>query len=157
MDTMASQITSLTIVYSTVYSDADQIKHQCSASLAFVQEIHRGPVNSPHKGPVTRIYPISFCKKSNLFMQRINPCCTTHAARSIKYHHTQPHWTSIPLRHIKLETLKVFHGLLSVSPKGDIWITAAAWINSEKPRSDRTCEVFNSFFNAREAPIRNAD
>ena len=36
MDTMASQITSLTIVYSTVYSDANQRKHQSSASLAFV-------------------------------------------------------------------------------------------------------------------------
>ena len=36
------------------YSGADQRKHQSSASLAFVQGIHRGPVNSPHKGPVTR-------------------------------------------------------------------------------------------------------
>ena len=36
MGTIASQITSLTIVYSTVYSDADQGKHQSSASLAFV-------------------------------------------------------------------------------------------------------------------------
>ena len=51
---LASQITSLIIVHSTVYSDADQWKHQCSASLAFVQGIHRGPVNSPHKWPVTR-------------------------------------------------------------------------------------------------------
>ena len=48
------QITSLTIAYSTVYSDADQRKHQSSASLAFVRWIHRGPVNSPHKWPVTR-------------------------------------------------------------------------------------------------------
>ena len=54
MDTVASQITSLTIVYTTVYSDADQSKHQSSASLAFVWGIHRGPVNSPHKSPVTR-------------------------------------------------------------------------------------------------------
>ena len=54
MDTIASQITSLTIVYSIVYSGTDQIKHQSSASLAFVRGIHRGPVNSPHKGPVTR-------------------------------------------------------------------------------------------------------
>ena len=54
MGTMASQITSLTIVYSTVYSSADQRKHQSSASLAFVRGIHRGPVNSPHKWPVTR-------------------------------------------------------------------------------------------------------
>ena len=49
----ASQITSLTIVDSTVYSGADQRKHQSFALLAFVQVIHRG-VNSPHKWPVTR-------------------------------------------------------------------------------------------------------
>ena len=54
MGTIASQITSFTIVYSTVYSDADQRKHQSSASQAFVREIHRGPVNSPHKWTVTR-------------------------------------------------------------------------------------------------------
>ena len=54
MDTIASQITSLAIVYSIVYSSAVQRKHQSSASLAFVWGIHRGPVNSPHKGPVTR-------------------------------------------------------------------------------------------------------
>ena len=54
MDAVASQITSLTIVYSTVDSDADQRKHQSSAWLAFVGGIHRGPVNSPHKWPVTR-------------------------------------------------------------------------------------------------------
>ena len=64
MSAIASQITSPTIVYSTVYSAADQRKHQSSASLqrkhqnsaslAFVRGFHRGPVNSPHKGPVTR-------------------------------------------------------------------------------------------------------
>ena len=48
------KITSLTIVYSNVYSDADQRKHQSSASLAFVRGIHRWPVNSPHKWPVMR-------------------------------------------------------------------------------------------------------
>ena len=52
--TIASQITSLTIVYSTIYSGGDQRKHQSSASLAFVQRIHREPVNSPHKWSVTR-------------------------------------------------------------------------------------------------------
>ena len=58
MNTVTSQITGLTIVYSTVYSGADQGKHQSSASLAFVWGIHRGAVNSPHKGPVTRnIFP----------------------------------------------------------------------------------------------------
>ena len=54
MGAMASQITSLTIVYSTLYSDANETKHQSSASLAFVRGIHRSPVNSPHKWPVTR-------------------------------------------------------------------------------------------------------
>ena len=54
MSAMASQITFLTIVYSTVYSDPDQRKYQNSASLAFVRGIHRWPVNSPHKWPVTR-------------------------------------------------------------------------------------------------------
>ena len=54
MSSIASQITSLTTVYSTVYSGTDQRKHQSSASLAFVRGIHRGPVNSPHKWPVTR-------------------------------------------------------------------------------------------------------
>ena len=54
MSAMASQFTSLTIVYSTVYLGADQRKHQSSAPLAFVRKIHRWPVNSPHKGPVTR-------------------------------------------------------------------------------------------------------
>ena len=54
MGVMASQITSLTIVYSNVDSVADRRKHQSFASLAFVRGIHRWPVNSPHKGPVTR-------------------------------------------------------------------------------------------------------
>ena len=54
MSAMASQITSLTIVNSTVYSGTDQRKHQSSASMAFVWGIHWWPVNSPHKWPVTR-------------------------------------------------------------------------------------------------------
>ena len=54
MGATASQTTSLMIVYSTVYSDTDQRKHQSSASLAFVQGIHRWLVNSRHKWPVTR-------------------------------------------------------------------------------------------------------
>ena len=71
LSAMASQITSLTIVYSTVYSGADQSKHQSSASLAFVWGIHRGPVNSPHKWPVTRkMFPfddvIMFVKAASL-------------------------------------------------------------------------------------------
>ena len=59
MGAIASQITSLTIVYSIVYWGGDQRKHQNSASLAFVRGNHRGPVNSPHKWPVTRkLFPL---------------------------------------------------------------------------------------------------
>ena len=54
MGAMASQISSLTLVFSTVYFYTDQRKHQSSASQAFVRGIHRRPVNSPHKWPVTR-------------------------------------------------------------------------------------------------------
>ena len=59
MSAMASQTTSLTIVYSMVYSGIDQIKHQSSMSLAFVRGIHQWPVNSPHKGPATqKMFPL---------------------------------------------------------------------------------------------------
>ena len=51
---MAPQITGVSSVYSTVCSGTDQRKHQSSASLAFVRRVHRGLVNSPHKGQVTR-------------------------------------------------------------------------------------------------------
>ena len=54
MGANATQITSLTVVYWTVYSDADQRKHQSSASLAFCVGNSPGPVNAPHKEPVTR-------------------------------------------------------------------------------------------------------
>ena len=69
---MASQITSLTIVYSAVHSGADQRKHQSSASLAFVRGIHRWPVNSLHKGPVTRkMFPFD-----DIMLQRLaKPVC----------------------------------------------------------------------------------
>ena len=78
MSAIASQITSLTIVYSIVYSDADQRKHQSSASLAFVRGFTGGPVNSPHKWPVTRkMFPFDdvIMSGSNF---RTDPLCHTH-------------------------------------------------------------------------------
>ena len=54
MRAVAFQITGVSIVCSLVCSGADQRKHQSSASLAFVRGIHRSPMDSPHKGPVTR-------------------------------------------------------------------------------------------------------
>ena len=58
MSSMTSQITSLMIDCSKVYSAADQKKHQSSASLAFVWGVHQWPVNSLHKWPVTwKMFP----------------------------------------------------------------------------------------------------
>ena len=54
MSAIASQISDIPIVCWTVCSSEDQRKHQSSLSLAFVRGIHRSPVDSPHKGPVTR-------------------------------------------------------------------------------------------------------
>ena len=56
MSTMASHITSVSIVCSSVCSGAIQRIRPSSASLDFVRGIDRWPVNSPHKGPVTRIF-----------------------------------------------------------------------------------------------------
>ena len=59
MGATVSQISSLAIIYWTAYSGADQRKHKSSASLAFVRGIHRGPVISPHKWPVTgEMFPL---------------------------------------------------------------------------------------------------
>ena len=68
-------ITNLTIVYSTVYSGADQSKHQNSASLAFVWGIHREPVDSPHKWPVTR--KMFFHLMTSSCLWTIIPTCMT--------------------------------------------------------------------------------
>ena len=70
MGAMASQITSLTIVYWPVYPGADERKHQSSASLACLRGIHRWPVNSPHKGPVTReIFPFDDVIMMELYLR----------------------------------------------------------------------------------------
>ena len=82
MGAIASQITSVTIVYSIVYSDADQRKHQSSASLAFVRGIHRGPVSSPHNWPVTRIM---FPFDDVIMRTEINYVSIMHATDSTKF------------------------------------------------------------------------
>ena len=76
MNAMASQITSLAIVYSTVYSGADQRKHKSSKSLAFVRGIHRWPVNSPRNGPVKRkMVPFDDVIMFKWFLPRTTSSC----------------------------------------------------------------------------------
>ena len=103
MGTMWSQITSLTIVYSTDYSDADQRKHQSSVSLAFVRGIHRRPGNSPHKWPVTRkMFPFhDVIMISSMLFNWLVPCHTltkenitaiTCMGRSVMRDNISPPW-----------------------------------------------------------------
>ena len=54
MTTMESQITSLMVVYSIVYSGADQRKYQSSAPLAFVRGVHRDRWIPRTKGQLRR-------------------------------------------------------------------------------------------------------
>ena len=69
MSPMASRITSVSIDCSTVCSDADQRKHQSSASPVSVRGIHRSPVNTPHKWSVTRkMFPYD-----DVIMRGVNP------------------------------------------------------------------------------------
>ena len=76
MTAMASQITSLTNVYSIVYSGADQRIHQSFASLAFVRGIHRRPVNSPHKWPKTRkMFPFDDVIMIRVFFTTLMESC----------------------------------------------------------------------------------
>ena len=120
MGAITSQITSLTIVYSTVYSDADQRKHQSSASLAFVRGIHRGPVNSPHKWPVTRkMFPFG-----DVIMDRCHDDI-------IKWKHFLRHWPFV---------LGIHWSPVNSPHKGQwcralmfslIWAWTNCWINNQ--------------------------
>ena len=145
MGTLGSQITSLTIVYSTVYSDADQRKHQSSASLAFVRGIHRGPVNSLHKWPVTQKmflfddvtmkYPCDSGKQITLVLLRF-PACT----RTCFYRHTFP----VLVIYIKSQKRSIPYfqyyndfGFLNVISEPFIWLCRP------RPHTDH-CGIFYS-------------
>ena len=104
MDAMSSQITSLTIVYSTVYSDADRRKHQSSASLAFVRGIHRWPVNSPHKWTVTRkMFPFD-----DVIMQCVAVIWQRHSS------HTVPAQTAMANQPINFLSLQHFQFAMKI-------------------------------------------
>ena len=90
MGAMASQITSLTFVYSTVYPCADQRKYQSSASVAFVRGTHWWAVNSPHKSPVTRkMFPFD-----DVIMPSLN-------VGLVRFSWKLSHWGWVTSSHIK--------------------------------------------------------
>ena len=88
MSEMVTQITSVSIAWSTISSGAHQRKHQSYASLAFVRGIHRWPANSPHKRPVTRkMFPLDdvimdgqawFSNTFKCFVHRTGTCRIAH-------------------------------------------------------------------------------
>ena len=80
MTTMASQITSLTVVYSTVYSDAHQRKHQSSASLAFVWGIHRDRWIPRTKGQLRGKCFHLMTSSSNDLWRKLLLCSQPHCA-----------------------------------------------------------------------------
>ena len=122
MVAIPSQIVSLTIVYSTVYSGGDQTKHQRSASLAVGRGIQRWPVNSPQKLPVTRkMFPfddIIIIKTAHIRLLTI----TTYIAILANLHHmckfkrpTKHHFPNdlfdvliLSLFDLKLQSLRLF-------------------------------------------------
>ena len=105
MGAMASQITSLAIVYSNVHSGADQRKHQSSTPLAFVWGIHRWPVNSPHKWPVTRkMFPFV-----DVFMLWLyNPNTTKHNRGMCIIHGIYCTLLQWPIRRTNFESKKLW-------------------------------------------------
>ena len=112
MGAIALQITSLTIVYTTVYSGTDQRKHQSSASLAFGRGIHRWPVNSPHKWPVTRkMYPFD-----DAIMHRLSTvvCSSTQ----VKFGRT---WHNIQIQRYEATVLLIIHIVKSVDIENKIF------------------------------------
>ena len=95
MGAMASQVTSLKIVYSSIYWGTDQRKHQSSASLAFVRGIHREPVNSPHKWPVTRkMFPLDDVV---MFLCGLAIHCSTVIRLHLQFHTL--FWCKITMKH----------------------------------------------------------
>ena len=131
MGAMASQITSLTMVYSTVYSGADQRKHQSSASLAFVQGIHRWP----HSWPVTRkvlpfddvimVYPQSTRLLCILWGRHVPTI--TPAASEIK---GDGWWTVVPNRCAPLQSAWYCycHAFLEISKSFDKYNGFYEWL-----------------------------
>ena len=89
---MASQITSLTTVYPSVYSGADNRKQQSSVSQAFVRGIHRWSVYSPHKGPVTqKMFPfddVIMSGQKTVFKIHSNPIIARSVSPTYDFYHT---------------------------------------------------------------------
>ena len=95
MSVMTSQITGVSMVCWTICSGAEQRKHHSSASLAFLGAIQQGPVNSPHKRPVTwKIFPFDdvtmdhWCYRNNQRRKKMNNRCGMEAQLFKQFFHS---------------------------------------------------------------------
>ena len=102
---MASQLTGITIDQSTGYSGTDQRKHQSSASLAFVRGIHRWPVNSLHKGPVTRK---KFPFDDVIMLKRIASNCYAASNRTFESNYWSGNCEYELPRDVRIDTIVVY-------------------------------------------------
>ena len=115
---MASQITLLMIVYSTVYSGTDQRKHQSSPSQAFVREIHRWLASKGEKVSIWwRLY--TMCQGLPTI---VHSCICNH--QSDKYTSSQATCVSISQCWNAHSWLKWFHDsgiILCMHPANERW------------------------------------
>ena len=125
MSMMVSEINSLTIVYSFVYSGADKRKHQCSASLAFVLGIHRWSVNSPQRASkaendviMWKIY-VSSMSDRNLWDC---PQCVTEICEMVSVKHTVR--TDISMKVLSISDVQNWKGYYCKSAylNTNVWI-----------------------------------
>ena len=122
MSAMASQITGISIVCSTVCSGVDQWKLQCSASLAFVRGIHRWLLNSPHKGPVTqKMFPFNLGDSCVTYSNFWDSCTLLYASNNVQVFVVEnlltlfPNWSTRALSsttRVKLSTRSPMNGTL---------------------------------------------
>ena len=113
MSMMASQITCVFIVCSTVGSGADQREHQNSASLAFVRGIHRWLVNSLHERPVMRkMFPFDdIIMVSECVVIRFKVCQLNSCPHTIVTHDSSTKWLIMMLwfsKHVLLSLWRKF-------------------------------------------------
>ena len=105
MTAMASQITSLTVVYSTVYSDADQRKHQSSTSLASVWGIHRDrwiPRTQGQSRGKCLHFMTSSCVTTDV---KFNTCGSLMSVTDYQLDHNKPQWNSIEMQNFSFKKM----------------------------------------------------
>ena len=116
-------------VCSSICSGADQRKHQSSASLAFVREIHRWPVDSPHKGPIMRkmiqFYDI-MCHGSiqsglGMFQSWLGVMYENHSPRDLG-NEKKPGWRVMGFVMLKAHGICISHIMLSPDKKSFIMV-----------------------------------